>query len=200
MWRAHARCSGAHGRWTKTFVAGLAFAAALNVKLIPLAVLPAVALLLPNLRTMVRFGAGLAVGLIPFLPPVMFVGGAFYRNTVAYQPRTLWWGIHFVLSWGFALPGIGSWLQFVDGEYGTHARYVHHGSQPRARSVGAVVEAVGHRGGSARRRDVSVLTPGIGIQYMVMLVPVLVMTDSPQSRDLGSRGRHLWQLVVPVLS
>ena len=45
----------------RPFVAGLAFAAALNVKLIPLAVLPAVALLLPDVRTMMRFGAGLAL-------------------------------------------------------------------------------------------------------------------------------------------
>jgi hypothetical protein len=161
----------------RPFVAGLAFAAALNVKLIPLAVLPAVALLLPDVRTMVRFGAGLALGLIPFLPPVLLVPEAFYRNAVAYQPRTLWWGIHFVLSWGFALPGVGSWLRFIDGEYGTHARYV----------IMAASLGLGVWGRWSKRSAIEVaalalamflfLTPGIGIQYMVMLVPVLVMTD-----------------------
>src|SRR5580765_9023220 len=95
----------------RPFVAGLAFAAALNVKLIPLAVFPAVALLLQDRRTMMRFGAGLVLGLTPFLPPVMFVWQAFYRNAVTYQPGPPhWWGIHFVLSWVFGLPGVGSWL------------------------------------------------------------------------------------------
>jgi Glycosyltransferase family 87 len=161
----------------RPFVAGLAFAAALNVKLIPLAVLPAVALLLPDVRTMVRFGAGLALGLTPFLPPVLYVWEAFYRNAIAYQPRTPWWGIHFVLSWGFALPGVGPWLQFIDVEYDTHARHV----------ILAASFGLGVWGRWAKRSAIEVaalalamflvLTPGIGLQYMVMLVPVLVMTD-----------------------
>ena len=108
----------------RPFLAGLALAAALNVKLIPLLLLPAVALLLPDVRTMLRFGAGLTLGLTPFLPPVLFVWQAFYRNAIAYQPRTLWWGIHYVLPWAFDLPGVGSWLRFIDAEYVTHARYV----------------------------------------------------------------------------
>ena len=172
----------------RPFVAGVAFAAALNVKLIPLAVLPAVALLLPDLRTMVRFGAGLALGLTPFLPPVIFVWEAFYGNVIAYQPRTPWWGIHFLLSWGFDLPGIGSWLRFIDDEYGTNARYV----------IMAASLGLGVWGRWSKRSAIEVaalalatflfLTPGIGIQYMVILVPVLVITDL--------RRAAIWGLVA----
>jgi hypothetical protein len=162
----------------RPFVAGLAFAAALNVKLIPLAVLPAVALLLPDVRTMMRFGAGLALGLTPFLPPVVFVGKAFYRNAIAYQPNAeLWWGIHFVLSLAFDLPGAGPSARFIDTEYITHGRYV----------IMAASLALGVWGRWSKRSAVEVaalvfamflfLAPGIGVQYLVFLVPVLVVTD-----------------------
>ena len=149
----------------RPFVAGLAFAAALNVKLIPLLLLPAVAVLLRDVRTMVRSGAGLALGLTPFLPPVIFVWEAFQRNVIAYQPRPKpWWGIDFVLSSGFDLPGAGRWLRFLDVEYATHGRYV-----MMAASLG-----LGVWGRWSKRSAVEVaalifamflfLTPGMGVQ------------------------------------
>jgi len=161
----------------RPFVAGLAFAAALNVKLIPLAVFPAVALLLQDRRTMMRFGAGLTLGLTPFLPPVIFVWEAYYRNALTYQPRTLWWGIPFVLSSAFVLPCVGSWLRVIDVEYFMHGRYV----------IMAASLGLGVWGRWSKRSAIEVaalafamflfLAPGIGVQYFVLLVPVLVMTD-----------------------
>ena len=137
---------------------------------------------------MLRFGAGLALGLTPFLAPVIFVWGAFYRNAIAYQPRTLWWGIHYVLPWGFALPGIGSWLRLIDVEYGTQARYV----------IMAASLGLGVWGRWSKRSAIEVaalafamflfLTPGIGIQYMVILMPMLVITDL--------RRAAIWGLVA----
>src|SRR3954466_2052105 len=65
------------------FWAGLALAAAVNVKLIPLVLAP---LYLANVRRWpeaVRFSAGLSLGAIPFLPVIVRVGPAFYRNAVA---------------------------------------------------------------------------------------------------------------------
>ena len=40
----------------------------------------------------------------PFLPPVLFVLAGFLQNAIAYQPRTLWWGIHYVLPWHSICP------------------------------------------------------------------------------------------------
>jgi hypothetical protein len=68
-------------------------------------------------------------------------------------------------------------LRFIDVEYDTHARYV----------IMAASLGLGVWGRWAKRSAIEVaalalamfliLTPGIGLQYMVMLVPVLVMTD-----------------------
>lgn len=172
----------------RPFLAGLALAAALNVKLIPLLLLPALALLLPDVRTMLRFGAGLGLGLTPFLPPVMFVWQAFYRNAIAYQPRTVWWGIHYVLLSGFDLPGVGSWLRVIDAEYVTHARYL----------IMAASLGLGVWGRWSKRSAIEVaalafamflfLAPGIGVQYLVFLVPALAMTDL--------RRAAIWSLVA----
>jgi hypothetical protein len=158
------------------------------VKLIPLAVFPAVALLLHDGRTMMRFGAGLALGLTPFLPPVLFVWEAYYRNALTYQPRTLWWGIPFVLSSASVLPGVGSWLRIIDVEYFTHGRYV----------IMAASFGLGVWGRWSKRSAIEVaalavamflfLAPGIGVQYFVLLVPVLVMTDL--------RRAAIWGLVA----
>ena len=108
---------------------------------------------------MLRFGAGLALGLTPFLPPVLFVWEAFYRNAIAYQPRAV---VGHPLRAVFGIRSARRWILAPVHRYRIwHARALrHHGRQPRARSVGAVVEAVGHRDGCARLRDVSVPRPG----------------------------------------
>jgi hypothetical protein len=136
-----------------------------------------------------RFGAGLALGLTPFLPLVMFVWQAFYRNAIAYQPTAeLWWGIHFVLSSAFDLPGVGPWVRFVDADYTRHGRYV----------IMAASLGLGFWGRWSKRSAVEVaalayamflfLAPGIGVQYLVLLVPVLVVTDL--------RRAAIWGLVA----
>jgi hypothetical protein len=118
----------------------------------------------------------------------MFVWKAYYRNALAYQPRTLWWGIPFVLSSAFDVPGVGSWLRFVEVEYGTHGRYL----------IMAASLGLGVWGRWSKRSAVEVaalafaiflfLAPGIGVQYFALLVPVLVMTDL--------RRAAIWGLVA----
>src|SRR5262249_28908972 len=51
---------------SKPFFAGLALAAAINVKLIPIVLIAALAPLLADKRAAMRFGAGLSIGLVPF--------------------------------------------------------------------------------------------------------------------------------------
>jgi 4-amino-4-deoxy-L-arabinose transferase-like glycosyltransferase len=88
----------------RPFVAGLALAATLNVKLIPLVLVPAFGLLLRDARERVTFGAGLALGLTPFLPLVIFVRDEFYNNAIA-QPRSALLGRPSLLSSRFDFPG-----------------------------------------------------------------------------------------------
>jgi hypothetical protein len=162
----------------RPFFAGLALAATLNVKLIPLVLVPAFSLLLRDAREMVRFGAGLALGLTPFVPLAIFVRDDFYNNAIAYQPRShLFWGIHFLLSSGSDLPGVGSWLRFIDAEYAMGGRYV-----IMAASLGLGVWARRSRRSAVELAALVfamflLLAPEIGVQYLVILVPLLVMTD-----------------------
>lgn len=173
----------AEGR--RPVVAGLAFAAALNVKLIPLVLLPGVALLLPDVRTMMRFITGLTLGLTPFMPPVMFAGQAFYANAIAYQPRSGWWGISLLLSTLFDLPVVGSSFRSIAAGYATGARYV-----MMAGSLGLGVWARRSKCSAVELAALVFamflfLTPAIGVQYLVILVPVLVMTDLRRAGTWG---------------
>jgi hypothetical protein len=72
------------------FAAGLALAAAINVKLIPLLGIPAAFAYYRSWKRATRFFDGLALGLLPFLPVVVVVGPAFYRNAIAYGSSV--WG------------------------------------------------------------------------------------------------------------
>ena len=104
------------------------------------------------------------------------------------NPARQWWGIHFVLSSAFDLPGAGPWLRFIDVEYVTHGRYV----------IMAASLGLGVWGRWSKRSAIEVaalafamflfLAPGIGVQYFVLLVPVLVMTDL--------RRAAIWGLVA----
>jgi hypothetical protein len=152
------------------FVAGLVFAASLNVKLIPLVVAPA--LFLVQARTMrdgVRFLLGMSLGLLPFVVPVVAVGAAFYKNAIAYNSFPNRWGIHFLLDEAMKLSGTqkGGVLRELDVAWQAHARYVIMAASAllglHARRFGrSAVEVT-----AAALAMFLVLAPGIGVQYFV---------------------------------
>jgi hypothetical protein len=78
------------------FAAGLALAAAINVKLIPILGIPSAFAFYGSTKRAIRFLDGLALGLLPFLPVMISVGPAFYRNAVAYSSNVDLWGIPFI--------------------------------------------------------------------------------------------------------
>lgn len=82
-------------RW---FLAGTAIAAALNVKLIPLVLLPVVFACVPDMRALVRLAGGLALAIIPYLSLDWTV---LRRNLLGYSPITVGlaeWGVTGLLS------------------------------------------------------------------------------------------------------
>src|SRR6185369_11980963 len=93
-----------------------------------------------------------------------------------------------VLSWGFDQSGVGSWLRSIDVDYRAHARYV----------IMAASLGLGVWGRWSKRSAIEVaalafamflfLAPAIGVQYLALLVPVLVMTDL--------RRAAIWSLVA----
>lgn len=78
--------------------AGLAMAAALNVKLIPLVLVPVFVLSSPSVGALVRFSLALAVAAIPYVPPLLSAGEAMYRNMVAYNSSGDEWGFLALLN------------------------------------------------------------------------------------------------------
>ena len=67
------------------FWAGLLFGAALNVKVLPVFLLPLLLVALPDRRALLRAAGGLALGAIPYLPLLPGSAGDMYRQMVAYN-------------------------------------------------------------------------------------------------------------------
>jgi Glycosyltransferase family 87 len=157
------------------FAAGLALAAAINVKLIPILGIPAAFAHYRSSKRATRFLDGLALGLLPFVPVVISVGPAFYRNAIAYNSSLDLWG----------LPGIGLLLSKSPGLLGQLGRAL----ATLCLSLGKpfIVFAVLASAAWSRWKSsidpyalaalapalFLALTPGFGIQYTQYLCPLL---------------------------
>ena len=158
-------------------LAGIALGAALNVKLIPLVLLPGLFLQLRDLRTMARFSLGLALALLPLAVPAVMVKDAFYSNVIAYNSMPERWGIHFLLdSFAVLTPWTDS-VRRIDEGFGHLARFA-----ILASSLGIGAWARWHRRTAFEVTALVfamflVLAPGIGVQYLIYAVPALVIVD-----------------------
>src|SRR5688572_16091397 len=104
--------------------AGLALAAAINVKLIPVLLVPGFLLAYRDWREALRFLAALSVGAIPFLVMLAIHGGLFWEQVINYNSQLMNWGVSFFIlraSENEALGGIGAAL--VTG-YRTWGKYL----------------------------------------------------------------------------
>lgn len=162
----------------RPLTAGLALATAINVKLIPVLLIPGLLLSLRTRRDALRFLAGLAVGVLPFVPVLLTVGSSFYENALAYGSRPDKWGISF-----FLLPSADD----VDPA-GVPAAAAYHAYAKYPVLVLLVGWAVAAR--RLRRWDryevaavtlalFLVLAPGFGVQYTVVLLPLMFAVRPP---------------------
>jgi hypothetical protein len=154
--------------------AGLALAAALNVKLIPLVLVAPALSTNRSFRAFLLFGSGLAVGLVPFIPFLLEHRAEFLRNTTDYAPLVDRWGVCYLASESAANPSFGpSAARFLDW-------YVRSGRYGLLAGIGLVSAY------SFLRRKLDayelfsvclciflVLAPGFGVQYTIHLCPVL---------------------------
>ncbi|MDB5295659.1 MAG: rane protein [Phycisphaerales bacterium] len=157
----------------RPLAAGLALAAAVNVKLIPVLLVPPLLLSLRSRRDAARFLAGLAVGVVPFLPLLAAVGPAFYRNALAYDPKPDRWGLMLPLLWNRELP-LDPAADRVVLAYKAVGRYVILGLV----TGWAVLARL--RGRTSRYELAAatyavflVFTPGFGAQYVAVVAPLL---------------------------
>ena len=157
------------------FWAGVALAAAVNVKLIPLLLVP---VFLANVRRWpdaFRFAGGLCVGIIPFVPVLLRVGSSFYTTAITYNSNFDNWGIPFFVRMAEENP------EWVGAAGRVHAAVAASGRYLVAATILALCAW------SRWRRPLSTyqlaagglaaflfLGPGFGVQYTAILGPVLV--------------------------
>src|SRR4051794_9395652 len=79
-------------------LAGLLFGAAMNVRVVPLVLVPVVLLATPSVRALSRLAAGLAIAAIPFVFPALTAHQAMIRNMVSYTPNPDNWAHLSVLN------------------------------------------------------------------------------------------------------
>ncbi|MBI5083855.1 MAG: hypothetical protein HZB13_04570 [Acidobacteria bacterium] len=169
------------------FLAGLLLAAALNVKLIPLVLLPLVFIGSPNRRTLLRLTAGLAIGAAPFVVPALSAGAAMYRNMVVYNSNTDNWGLLVALKACVQIPVLSNVGAAMKDAYVGGGRYLvlmavtfvalrsrFRNSLPMAEqaALGAALFLL--------------LAPGFAVQYVVFAAPLLCLVDVPAALRWGS--------------
>jgi hypothetical protein len=167
----------------RTGLAGLALAAAINVKLTPLLLVPVLLLCCRGWRDLLRAVAGLAVGVIPFIPLLIVSWGKFYSQAVSYRSNPDSWGILYLLMEATGGPPYGAG-DLVVGSSKVVQAYYNSGRWVVAAAVltWAVLARV-----TPLRRHVSafdvfgvalalfmVLAPGFGVQYLITVLPVMI--------------------------
>jgi len=156
------------------FAAGIAFVAAVGIKIIPLFLFPFVFLLRPRLR--VRFTAAVAAGLAAMFVPVVAIGGtAVLRNVFGYSG--------FAGKWGFPalLLTVESWVARPRTTmlFRSALWYANNGKYFIAAAVLGLAWFAWRRGAdllasvSTVLLVVLTLAPGFGIQYLLWPLPLL---------------------------
>jgi hypothetical protein len=86
-----------HATRRQMLLAGLALAAAINVKLVPVLLILPLASLCQSRSELRRLVLGLLAGVPPFMPVLVESGRHFVRNALGYTPYSDRWGIPFFL-------------------------------------------------------------------------------------------------------
>ncbi|MDY7228978.1 glycosyltransferase 87 family protein [Hyalangium rubrum] len=160
------------------FLSGLLWSAALNVKLLPLALLPIVLLAPRDWRAFLRLVAGGVLGLLPFLPPALTVAASMYRNMLTYNSRPDNWGLMAFLNLSLEIPNLSPFFWPVRTWFLEAGRYLVLGS------ITAVALLSRFRSGMTMAQQAAVgsalffvLAPGFGVQYVVLAAPLLCFVD-----------------------
>ena len=159
----------------RPFASGLSLAAAINVKLIPVLLVPALLSLCRTRREALRFILGVSAGVIPFIPVLIAVGPQFARNALAYNSLANRWGIGFFLYEMYNQP------RFRTFAYGAMRFYFENGRWVILAAVALLSYFSWRRrawdayeAGAMTLAIFLILAPGFGLQYTVAIAPLLV--------------------------
>ena len=159
----------------RPLLAGLALGASINVKLIPLLLIPALYSCVGGWRKAARFTVGVSFGVLPFVPVAIWHWQGFFAHVLHYEPYPGAWGITSMLLALKSNPNLGPFsrdLRHFWAENGSHFVLV-------AALVLGGVNLARRRPWSARELGACafavflVLTPGFGVQYIVYPVTLL---------------------------
>jgi 4-amino-4-deoxy-L-arabinose transferase-like glycosyltransferase len=158
----------------RPMLGGLALGAAMNVKLIPIMLVPLLASSAGGPKRVVRFLIGLSAGALPFLPMLVRHWKGFYAHALMYRSNYEEWGITAVLGELSSASNIGHFARQLD------LFWIDQGARPILLVV-CTVAAINawKRRWSARRLTAFgfatflSLTPGFGVQYLVYPIPAL---------------------------
>jgi hypothetical protein len=160
------------------FYAGLALAGALNIKLMPLFLIPPLFALCRSRRDAILLSAGLALTIVPFAPFLITSGKEMYRNMVAYNSIQMDWGLMAFLNHAISTPTIAPYAMKLRDTAITMGRFWILGS---VTLISAYAfwrrSAAGYELGALAWALFLVLTPGFGVQYAVSVVPLFFAVD-----------------------
>lgn len=88
----------------RVFWSGVALAASINVKLIPVLLIPPLLACVRDRKQAAQFLGGLSLGVLPFLPYLIGHWQGFYKNALAYRSSGGVWGITFLAEQIRGLP------------------------------------------------------------------------------------------------
>lgn len=157
----------------RPFAAGAALALAINIKIIPLIVIPAIFLSYRERKEVVRFVAGLSLAILPFIPFLFTAPGDLVRNVFKYTPGANLWGLQAFFIGAQQDKGLAELAAPLAAGYLAAFRYLF-----VAAVIAAAIYARRRRWPVERAAVVPVaafliLTPGFGIQYTTMVCPLL---------------------------
>jgi len=165
----------------RPFLSGLALAAALNVKLMPLFLIPPLLAQCRSLRELLRLAAGLALAILPYLAFLATSARAMYANMVEYNSIPAEWGLMAFLLHAAKTPAFTEYAVKAREFFVPNARYVILLSVIAFSVIAAYRRpasgASGYDLGALAWALFLVLTPGYGVQYSVCVLPLLFAAD-----------------------
>lgn len=162
----------------RPFLSGLALAAALNIKLMPLVLIPAVLSQCRSRRDLLHFGVGLGLAIVPFAPFLLHNARDMYAKMITYNSEPLDWGINAFLNY------LGDAKPFAPITASLKPRFLASGRYLIIMAI-TLLSAIA----ALRRRPFGyemaalawalflILTPGYAVQYAVCVLPLLFVVD-----------------------
>jgi len=158
----------------RPFWSGLALALALNVKIIPLLIVPCLVLSLRSRRHLAHWTMGLALGIIPYIPFLMTVAKYMKQNMISYNSNPDNWGILAFLNAGLSYPAFAVKAAEARAVYLSIGRYIVIGLIAAMSLAGRLLQRWSRYELAAISYAIFlVFAPGFGVQYTIILAPLL---------------------------